>query len=169
MIISPKSIAVFTALLLAGCQTTEAPVRFDPAAAAFINQQGNARIDGHAFFRAENGRVIYAAGEHVWLVPVTPYSQARFAQLYGNAKYARAQFFPAASNDPDYAKYTRSAKAESNGRFSFEGVAPGEYFVSTSVTWTPEGAILQSGGAIYERVTVTGKEQGAIKVIVSGK
>jgi hypothetical protein len=158
------------ATALAGCQTTaEAPVRFDATAAAFIHQQGNARIDGHAFYRAETGRVIFAAGEHVWLVPVTAYSQARFAQLYGNSKYARAQFFPAASNDPDYAKYTRSTKAESNGRFSFERVAPGEYFVSTSVTWTPEGSVLQSGGAIYERVTVTGKEQGPIKVIVSGK
>lgn len=161
--------AIFS-LSVAACQTTaEAPVAFDAKAAAFIHQQGNARIDGHAFYRAESGRVIFAAGEHVWLVPVTPYSAARFAQLYGDGKYARAQFFPAASNDPDYAKYTRSTKAESNGRFSFERVAPGDYFVSTSVTWRPEGAMLQSGGAIYERVTVTGKEQEPIKVIVSGK
>ncbi len=164
-------IALAAMAALSGCQTTAPPpsIAFDAKAAEFINRPGKGQIDGHAFFRAENGRVIYAAGEPVWLIPVTPYSEARFAQLYGNAKFARAQFFPAASTDPDYAKFTRTTKAESSGRFSFERVSPGDYFVSTSVTWRPEGAMLPSGGAIYERVAVTGKETDPIKVIVSGK
>jgi hypothetical protein len=157
--------------MLGACQSTaERPtIAFDARAADFIKHEGATRIDGHAFFRSETGRVIFAAGENVWLIPRTPYTDQRFAQLYGNGKYARARWRPAAEADPEYVKYTRSTKAESNGRFTFDHVAPGEYYVATSVTWRPAGALVPSGGAIYERVAVTGKEKEPIKLIVSGK
>ena len=155
---------------LAGCQTTaEQAVPFDPKAAAFINVQGAGKIDGHAFYRSETGRVIYAAGEKVWLIPRTPYTDRRFQQLYGEGKYAQAKWLPTTEADPEYVKHTRSTKAESNGRFSFDRVGAGEYYVATVVTWRPEGAMFVSGGAIYEKVVLTGKETEPVKVIVSGK
>ena len=158
------------ALTLAGCQTTAEPaVPFDAKAAAFIHVQGKGRIDGHAFYRAETGRVIFAAGENIWLVPRTAYTDRRFQQLYGDKKYAQAKWLPSAEVDPEYAKHTRSTKAESNGRFTFDHVGPGEYYIATVVTWRPEGAMLTSGGAIYERVVLTGKESEPVKVIVSGR
>ena len=158
------------ALALAGCQTTaDHATPFDPKAAAFINTQGTGKIEGHAFYRSEAGGVVYAAGEYVWLIPRTPYTDQRFRQLYGTAKYSQAKWLPSVEADPDYAKYTRSTKAESDGRFTFDHVGPGEYYVATVVTWRPEGAMLTSGGAIYEQVSLTGKEKEAVKVIVSGR
>ena len=162
------SAAAFVAI--AGCQTTaDQSVAFDPKAAAFINTQGAVKIEGHAFYRSESGGVVYAAGEYVWLIPRTPYTDQRFRQLYGDAKYSKAKWLPSVEADPDYVKFTRSTKAESDGRFSFDRVGPGEYYVATVVTWRPDGAMLTSGGAIYERVVVSGKEKDPVKVIVSGK
>ena len=164
-ILKPAVLLAF--LALGGCHTPT--VAFDPKAAAFVNEKGSTRIDAHAFFRAGNGRVVYAAGEYVHLVPVTPYSEQRMAMLYGGRKLARASLSIFDDPDPEYKKYVRSVKAESNGRASFENVAPGDYFVASTVTVFTPDMIFPEGGAIYERVTITGKEKEPVKVIVSGK
>lgn len=159
-------------LIAAGCQQTPQKVEtpFDAKAAAFIHKQGEGRIDGHAFLKRFNGKVTHAAGENVWLVPATPYSRERFAKLYGGRKFLAATSGARMENDPVYAQYTRKTKAESTGRFIFEKVAPGEYFVATTVTWqdSPD-SYFSRGGAIYETVTVTGREDKPIKLIVNGQ
>ena len=160
--------AVFVALALCGCRSAPTAA-FDPQAAEFINKQGVGTIEGHAFYRGETGKVVYAAGEHVFLLPVTTYSEQRFTQVYGKGKYIQSKFMPWDDPDPQYKKYSRSTKAESNGRFTFERVAPGDYFVATSVSWQPENSLFVSGAAIYERVSLSGKETDPVKVIVSGK
>jgi hypothetical protein len=167
---SLRCLAAIAACVLSSCAKPDVDVRFDPAAAAFINQPGKGKIEGHAFFRGENGRVVFAAGEYVDLIPSTPYSDARFQAFFGERKYLRAtRIFLTMEADPDYKKYARTTKAESDGRFTFENVAPGTYYVWTQATWVPENGILPMGGIIYEKVTLTGKEEAAVKVIVSGK
>ena len=71
--------------------------------------------------------------------------------------------------DPVYLQFIRATKADSGGRFSFENVAPGRYYIWTTATWVPDNWIIPAGGLIYETVTVTGREPKAIRVIVSGK
>ena len=147
-----------------------AGLRFDPTEAAYINTQGKATIEGHAFLRDKHGQVNvrYAAGEIVRLVPATPYARARFMSFYGNSKFVPALLIPRIEQDPEYVAFTRTTKAESTGRFTFEKVAPGRYFVATQLTWRPKEAILAEGGAMYEEVTVTGQESAPIKVVLSG-
>jgi hypothetical protein len=162
-----------SAAFLAGCQSTApAPssprLAFDPAAAAFIKKEGKATIKGHAFLRRGTGGVVNAAGEYVRLVPMTPFSQERFARLYGGKKFISQISIPAADADAEYASYTRTTKAESSGRFEFDKVAPGSYFVTTQVTWKKESAFLPNGGAFYETVTITGKEEDPVTVLVTG-
>ena len=158
---------------LSACQssgeTTPGAVRFDPALAAFINQKGKATIEGHAFLRKKNGVVVNAAGEVVRLVPVTPYAQERFRKIYGSRKFALALSAtrpePA---DPAYETYTRQTKAGANGKFTFENVGPGRYYVATQLTYSDSSRYFQDGGAIYDEVVVTGRETDPINVILSG-
>ena len=158
------------AVSLCACAKPDVDVPFDPSAAAFIHAPGKGKIAGHAFFRSENGRVIFAAGEYVYLIPATPYSDARFESFFGQRKYLKAmRLFLRMESDPEYQKFTRNTKAESDGRFTFENVAPGTYYVWTQATWYADNSILPSGGLIYEKVTVRGDEKDAVKVIVSGK
>ena len=105
----------------------------------------------------------------VRLIPATAYARERFAKLYGDAKFVPASAYPKTqATDPRYGDFIRTTKAESTGRFTFENVAPGSYFISTQVTWQKEGALFPEGGALYETVTLTGREADAVTVIVSG-
>lgn len=141
---------------------------FDPAAAAFIKKPGAGVIQGHAFLKKSDGVIKHAGGEVVRLVPVTAYSRNRFAQLYRGGKFVSANDIPKIQPDPAYADYTRTTKAESTGRFVFENVAPGSYYVATQNIWRKEGSIINEGGAFYETVKVTGREDGPIRLVVNG-
>lgn len=159
-------------LFLSACNSVRSDVaaRFDPAEAAFIRKEGRATIAGQAFLRDSHGHsnVRYAAGEVVRLIPATAYAQARITRFYGARKFVPALLAPNAAPDPEYSAYTRTTKAGATGRFAFDKVAPGRYFVTTQVTWTPRDSLLVEGGAIYEEVTVTGKETDPIEVVLSG-
>lgn len=170
VVLGVLALALLSACNRAAPDAAFANARFDAAEAAYIKKQGNATIEGHAFLRDKHGQVNvrFAAGEIVRLVPATAYAQARFANFYGGSKFVPAASIPKFEPDPDYAAYTRTTKAESTGRFTFGNVAPGRYFVTTQLVWKPKDAFLSEGGAMYEDVTVTGKETGPVKVVMSG-
>ena len=169
-------IAVVAAAALAGAVFLVACVERKPTTAAFsveeaafIKKSGTAIITGHAFRTKPSGVVVNAAGEVVRLLPATTFARERFHNLYGSRKYLPHREYPRDDKpDPAYAEYTRTVKAESNGRFAFENVAPGEYFVVTQVIWGDESALFREGGTVYDIVTVTGKEKEPIQVILSG-
>jgi hypothetical protein len=141
---------------------------FDPKAAAFINKEGKASIEGHAFMRRPDNAVENAVGQTVRLIPVTPYSEARFAQFYRGKKFLPAFQIPKIEADPEYASYTRTTTSDSNGRFTFENVAPGKYYVTTQIMWRPKGNFFSEGGAIYDIVTVPNKDTKKVKLILTG-
>jgi hypothetical protein len=161
------------ALSLAACNSARNPplgAGFDAAEAAFIKTSGAGTIEGQAFLRDRTGEsnVRYAAGEVVRLVPATSYAQARFSHYYGGAKFVPAASIPKVEADPEYAAYTRTTKADTKGRFSFDHVAPGRYFVTAQLIWKPKDSFLSQGGAMYDEATITGKETGPVEVILSG-
>jgi hypothetical protein len=158
------------ALATGACQSTriENPIAFDAAEAAFVLKQGKAEIEGHAFVTNGSGGVVNAAGQPVWLVPVTAYARQRFAAFYGAGKSIPARSVPSISSDPEYIKYTRQTKTESSGKFSFDKVAPGEYFVVSQMIWKKDDAMFAQGAAMYETVKISGSEKDPVKVVVSG-
>lgn len=165
-------LALFLPLVLAACNSAPPPeVRFDPTEAAFMEKPGKTTIAGQAFLPDRTGHtnVRYAAGEIVRLIPATRYARARLDYYFHGAKFAPAAAIPKNDPDPDYLAHMRTTKAGPTGRFVFENVPPGDYFVSTQVIWKPEGAFLSEGGLLYEEVTVTGAETKPVEVIVSGK
>lgn len=171
-----RSIVIAAALaalaaLACGCQASRpaATVAFSAEEAAFIRKPGTGVIVGHAFRTKPTGVVVNAAGEVVRLVPATAFARERFSTLYGKRKYVPHRDYPRDDNpDPAYGDYTRTTKAEANGRFVFEKVAPGSYFVTTQVVWGDEDAFQREGGSVYDMVTLTGRETEPVSVILSG-
>jgi hypothetical protein len=165
--------AVSVGLTLAACQATTdsaAPtIAFDPAEAAFINKQGTVTIEGHAFLHRKNGVVVEAGGEIVRLIPASRYAEDRFRRLYQGRKIATGPLTPhIEAADPRYEAAMRTTKSESNGKFTFEHVGPGRYFVATQFQFSGESRYFQEGGAFYDEVTITGKEQDPVSVVLSG-
>ena len=163
-------LGVVLALALSGCvERKPATVAFSVEEASFIRKTGTTVITGHAFRTKPSGVVVNAAGQLVRLVPATAYARERFANFYGTRKFVPHRDYPRDDNpDPAYGEYTRTTKAESNGRFVFEKVAPGDYFVTTQVIWGDEDALSREGGSVYDSVTVTGKETQPLHLILSG-
>jgi hypothetical protein len=182
-------------LAVAGCNSSKGridkPLAFDANEAAFVLKQGTATIRGHAFVINNLGRAQNVVGQNVFLVPQTAYSRQRVEAIFESGKSIQSREAPDIPSDPDYLKYTRRWKTDSDGRFLFDNVAPGAYFVVTQMSWKkddppdpdadPETALRKAvrkafqkdsdlliGAAMYETVTVTGKEKAPIDVVVSG-
>ena len=177
-------LAVFA---LSGCQSVREPDRaaltaaFDPAEAAFIKKPGTGKIDGHAFWRDGEGGTINAAGEIIRLVPATTYARQRFAALYGSGRTVPASAIQKMPADPSYEENTRTTRAEANGRFEFDNLAPGTYFVTAQIVYRDKHQFVHfqsgiyhniqkvgsDGGAMFETGTITGKEKDAVKLVLT--
>ncbi len=166
-------ICAFLSTLVAGCNQSSpdlSAAAFNPADAAYIRTPGSASISGQAAMIDPNnaGETRYASGEVVRLIPATAYAQARIAHFYGASKFVAADAMPKVTPDPDYVAYTRATKANKEGRFTFDHVAPGRYFLTTQIVWKAKGAAQPQGGAVYQAVTVPTGEAGPIDVSLSG-
>jgi hypothetical protein len=156
---------LFLVLLIAGCATTvTTPVQRN---AVFIESEyepykgkGTASIAGQAFAKTRAGDVKYAAGNTIFLNPVTSYSTEFFNIL------VQQQQIPSPP-DPRIYHYNRQTIADGNGNFEFKNLPPGEYYIHTIITWeVPSRYGLQTtGGAIGTRVKVGPGE--TIKAIVT--
>lgn len=156
------------ALLSACVQQPVTTASFSAEEAAFIRKTGTGVIVGHAFRTRAKGQVVNAAGEVVRLIPATAYARERFKGIFEKTKFLPHWRYPNGEVDPRYAEFTRTTKSTARGRFSFDKVAPGTYFVATQVIWGEEDAIFREGGSVYDEVTLTGKETEPVEVILSG-
>lgn len=161
--------AILAVLSLSGCQSTRGPepaaALFDSTEAAYIHKRGDGRIEGQAFLVSPSGQTRLAAGEVVRLVPATAYARARFTHLYGDQKFVRARDIPQAPPHPEYVAHTRTTTSTSSGRFRFDDVPPGDYFIVTQKIYQSEGSLFPEGGAMYERVRISGGETARVVIV----
>lgn len=131
------------AALLAACETVPMSEpgaarssAFDAADFTWSTRQGQGSIDGRVDYRRDNQ--VFACTGSVALTPDTPYTRQRFQTLYGSTDRAaipeavvRARTVP----DPnaDYRSFVRSSTC-TNGRFSFDNLPDGGWFIITPVT-----------------------------------
>ena len=113
---------------------------FEAGEAAYIQQSGKGVIEGRIFARLWSGEEVPCSGKPVRLVPNTALSRERLGHLYGRATspgLRRHVTNPVRleAPDPRYWDYMGEAYCDETGRFRFEGVADGEYFVVGSLVW----------------------------------
>lgn len=124
-------------LALAGCISPNQgrPLSFGEFPSAeyqALAVHGNGRIDGRAFLKTRAGTLKPAAGKDVALIPATRY----MAPLYKAYQEQR----PLGEPDARAKIYTRTVRADAEGRFSFAQVPAGRYYLSCEVTWETTGA-----------------------------
>lgn len=154
---------------LAGCVGRSVIVEtpFDPAQAEFIHKSGTGSIKGQAFMQKPSGAVVYAAGSPVLLIPATDHAVEQTAKLFGSDGFVsylelwglEIEF------DPGFLKHGRETTANARGRFTFDDLHPGDYFVQTNVSWYTDD--LRYGGYLRKRVAV--QSDKTAEIIVSGK
>lgn len=155
---------VFGAVALVGCVSAPTLMprpAFPEAEYAALPKVGTGKVTGQAFLRTRGGDVKYGAGSEVFLNPVTSYSNFWYEQQMQLGQ-------PLSAPDPRLNEYVRTQQADGMGNFSFENVPPGDYYVSTKVTWeVPAGYYSSSiqGGWIAEKIKVTNDQ--ATKVMLT--
>jgi hypothetical protein len=153
--------ACFLSLLLAACVpgvTTPVPIAapFDTTAIAYSQGDGPSSITGQAFAKTRGGDTKYASGETVTLLPVSDYTTEYMKQI-GTARGA-------ATPDPRLASYTRTTVADGEGKFTFDRVPGGNYFIYTKVFWEVPGqyGLTTTGSWLKDVVTARGPSTNVI-------
>lgn len=150
---------------LASCSTVTKPqprMTFPEHEYQNLETTGSAVVKGQAFLKTRGGDVKVAAGNEVFLNPVTSYSIEWYEKMYIQRK-------PLVEADPRLQKYLIKAVADGDGRFIFKNVPPGQYFVSTKITWETatgyRGALQVQGGTVAKRIAVENGDE--IEIIVT--
>lgn len=141
--------------------TLESRMSFPTLEYLLLAKSGSAIVKGQAFLRTRGGDVKVAAGE-VILNPVTSYSEEWYEKGYIQGRYL---------GQPDQRiwEYTMTTIADGDGRFVFKNVPPGQYFVTTTVTWeAPTGrqfTLQIQGGLVTKRITVNDEDE--INIVIT--
>lgn len=129
--------AVAAACVLANCtkieplrEFTDVPVLFEPGDAAFVLKNGTATVTGRIY----SGH-IQGVRAQVKLIPVTDYSIEQMDTLFVGKK-VHYQTDPGEIVDPRYGQHMRVTTADHIGRYSFDHVAAGSFYIYAVV---PEG------------------------------
>jgi hypothetical protein len=170
------ALAALASVLLAACVTVQPTVEFDAEQQAFAQKQmgkGTGKVTGYAFYHPETGRTYTAGGDWVFLIPVTPHAQERMRIAYGEARARPLLSLRALPTPPDeeFAALTHKVKADIHGKFEFENVMPGRWFVTARVQWQTYDRVWKLDEDhvvnVYDEVEVKAGE--TTKVVLSGK
>ena len=162
-----KIIATAAVLALGACATAPAPIaQFDPASVSWAKKPGPNAIAGAARLEAENGKLKTCANLPVRLAPDSTYTRRRVELLYGDrdaafvdaeqAQRARAQ--PGAHVTTAYEKSLKAAVCDAKGRFAFNNLPDGTYYVMAPVVWRNKLGEVSEGGFFMQKITVRGGE-----------
>lgn len=132
-------------LILAGCATQRIP--FNESEYAAIPKTGDKIVTGKIFLTDQMEQTQVGSGSEISLEPVTSYSNQWFEVSYQNNRSLAAP-------DQRYAQYVLKTRADKEGNFTFEKVAPGEYYLSGLIKWK---AATCSGNVVSKKIPICQK------------
>jgi len=146
--------AALLPLLAAGACATGPmgpPIAYGPPSGPhiFIDTPYRAADFGWSVQKGSNGirgsspKGYSCAGASVGLTPDGPYSRERIVKLYGSAVRADRPVSDIRSktignDNADLARFVRRSRCDAQGRFSFDGLPDGGYFLIAQVSGGPE-------------------------------
>jgi len=159
-------VAVAAAGLLAGCNAPKKRLAtFDPAEYERYQVAGTGSIEGQAFLVRDDGVPVPAAGRTIFCNPVTSYS----TEFY-NRWVLNYEVLEDADPRADAAAFWKTT-GDAEGRFRFDGLPAGEYYVYSWINWKAVasnryvGAYrYDTGGIAHARVTVRDGQTSTVLV-----
>lgn len=143
-------------LTMSGCAPVERMAVFDEKEYIPFAGDGTSSIVGQAFLRAAYGEPKFAAGLSIFLTPVTSYSAEWFTrEVLGHRRLT--------VGDPRAYRYVRRDIGDAEGRFSFNAIPAGRYYVTCEIHWEEEEeffrdtayAVVEVGPGVRAEVVVT--------------
>ena len=153
-------LSALAAVLISGCAHRAPPPSFVPVTEASeaeylpYSAAGSNVLTGQAFLTQKGGGVVKAAGRTVPLDPATETTGRNWWWQAGR-KWATRHVAP---NSPTARQLRRTTVADADGKFSFEGLPAGNYYVRTEITWEVPYHGIQ-GGLVGKLVAVAPGER----------
>ena len=146
---APFALVLIAALTGCAAPPQVARVPFSEAEYAALPKAGTGTVTGQAFLTTRGGEVRVAAGREISLNPVTSYSRQWYQVQYQGGRQLSAF-------DPRIINHIITKVANAQGNFTFKNVPPGDYFITTEVTWSVvvSGLVTTTGGVIAKPITV---------------
>ena len=132
---------------------------FNPEEISWFNQTGTGSIHGNAFVRKQDGAIVSCAGQEIMAIPAGSYANERIGYLYGNLDQGVNVDKDIDKSDPRYQKNMKNVFCDVDGRFKFENLSSGDYYVIAGVFW---GDPVQGGANMMKRVSVSNGEKEEI-------
>lgn len=157
-------LTLFAVVCLVGCaapqrQIYQRQAQFIESEYAPYAGTGTATIKGQAFAKTRGGDVKFAAGNEVFMNPVTTYSTEWFDQWV-------IQGQPITPSVKESYAFTWYTVADGNGNFKFTNVPAGEYYIVSLIAWEyPSGGIMINTGAVLSR-KITVKKGETVEIIL---
>ncbi len=101
---------------------------FNEAEHAAFRGTGSSSITGPVVVTGPDGVTHWGIQDYVTLIPVTSYTKEMVDREIVHAEYL-------APSDARFHKYVRVTTTDGRGNFTFDQVAPGDYFVTCLVDW----------------------------------
>jgi len=148
------TVLIVVLMSISGCATVPPPqwnMSLEAAEAEYAQflKGGTASISGQAFLTQQNGGVVKAAGRTVTLDPATSIGD----EWWGKA----GKFWVHRGLTPPsqgFNKARRTTTADADGKFKFQDISAGRYYVRTEVTWEIGGYNPTQGGLVGQVVEV---------------
>lgn len=153
-----KYLIAIALLAIAGCASVPPP-QWSPTTEARESEYlpyltpGSSTISGQAFLTQRGGGVVKAAGREVTLDPATS-TGAEWWFKAGKVWVHRFLSPPSRG----FTQARRKTTADAEGRFTFEDLPAGKYYVRTEVTWQLSDYDIQ-GGLVGKMVEVQDKSK----------
>lgn len=149
------------ACLLAACAASRPEYRlssgFDKVQAArTINALGSGRITGNAHMYKSTGERVTCAGVDVVLIPATAYAAERMKALYGSSQsgFNATRAYNFVPDVSDFHDLIIRSKCDADGRFVFDRLGAGAFYVVTAVRWSENTLTRGQGGSLMQRVSL---------------
>ena len=152
------------AVALAGGSASTAPSAqmtspFNAGDVAWSRAPGTATVEGRAEIPAGGGATRTCAGGEAQLLPAGAYAAEMMRIVFGSeargyAPLASSPRYPA-NIAADFKSTVRRIGCDAEGRFRFDGVPAGRWYVFSNVVWPSSGAEAPpQGGALMQRIDV---------------
>ena len=157
--------AVVVALSACAKLTPKPPPAPMPLASAAeyaqLATEGSTAVTGQVFMRTRGGDVKLGAGNQVILDPATTY-----AGEWIKRGLLHVESLGDRGSDPRFQRVQRRSVADAQGRFRFENVPPGTYWIRSYVQWFVSNRMPIQGGVLVDLVYVK-PNQSIVDVILT--
>lgn len=174
------------AVWLAGCggpSVARLGVPFDADQARAMLAPGSNQIVGNALMWLSSGGVISCAGDRATLYPATRYAREWARLTHETVEHSRITppnfaYRPRSAGptglqvDPVFLETSRSVPCDADGRFRFDNVGDGEYYLVASIVWQAHiydehnffhgKSYLDYEGAVMKKIQVRGGQKAVV-------